>query len=216
MEPQTIIARRIARELKPGMLVNLGIGIPTMVANHLPEGMHVYFQSENGLIGTGAPPAEGMAHQALTDAGGRPVTALPGASAFDSAMSFGLIRGGHLDLTVLGGLQVDQEGHLANWMIPGKMVPGMGGAMDLVTGAKRVIVAMQHTAKGAPKIMKKCTLPMTSLRPVDLLLTEMAVIEFRQGRAILLETGPKVSVADVQAATDAELEIPNHVPEMSL
>jgi acetate CoA/acetoacetate CoA-transferase beta subunit len=216
MEPQTIIARRIARELKPGMLVNLGIGIPTMVANHLPEGMHVYFQSENGLIGTGAPPAEGMAHQALTDAGGRPVTALPGASAFDSAMSFGLIRGGHLDLTVLGGLQVDQKGHLANWMIPGKMVPGMGGAMDLVTGAKRVIVAMQHTAKGAPKIMKECTLPITSLRLVDLVVTEMAVIEFRQGRAILLETGPKVSVADVKAATDAELEIPHHVPEMSL
>ena len=149
MEAQTIIARRIARELSPGMLVNLGIGIPTLVANYVPEGMHVFFQSENGLIGTGAPPEEGMAHPTLTDAGGRPVTALPGASTFDSAMSFGLIRGGHLDLTVLGGLQVDQAGRLANWMIPGKMVPGMGGAMDLVSGAKRVIVAMQHTAKGA-------------------------------------------------------------------
>ena len=132
MEPQTIIARRIARELKPGMLVNLGIGIPTLVANYLPDGMHVFFQSENGLIGTGSPPEEGMAHPTLTDAGGRPVTALPGASTFDSAMSFGLIRGGHLDLTVLGGLQVDQSGRLANWMIPNKMVPGMGGAMDLV------------------------------------------------------------------------------------
>ena len=152
MEPQTVIARRIAQELAPGMLVNLGIGIPTLVANYVPEGMHVFFQSENGLIGTGTPPEEGMAHPTLTDAGGRPVTALPGACTFDSAMSFGLIRGGHLDLTVLGGLQVDQEGHLANWMIPGKMVPGMGGAMDLVTGAKRVIVAMQHTAKGASKI----------------------------------------------------------------
>ena len=216
MEPQVIIARRIARELKPGMLVNLGIGIPTLVANHLSPGMHVFFQSENGLIGTGAPPAEGMAHHTLTDAGGRPVTALPGASAFDSAMSFGLIRGGHLDLTVLGGLQVDQEGHLANWMIPGKMVPGMGGAMDLVTGARRVIVAMQHTAKRAPKIMKKCTLPLTSLRPVDLVVTEMAVIEFREGRAILLETGPKVTVADVKAATEAELEVSGQVSEMSL
>ena len=178
MEPQAIIARRIARELSPGMLVNLGIGIPTLVANYVPEGMHVFFQSENGLIGTGAPPEEGMAHPTLTDAGGRPVTALPGASTFDSAMSFGLIRGGHLDLTVLGGLQVDQAGRLANWMIPGKMVPGMGGAMDLVTGAKRVIVAMQHTAKGAPKIVKKCTLPLTSMRPVDLVVTELAVIAF--------------------------------------
>ena len=137
MEAQEIIARRIARELKPGMLVNLGIGIPTLVANYLPGGLHVYFQSENGLIGTGSPPEEGMAHPLLTDAGGRPVTALPGASTFDSAMSFGLIRGGHLDLTVLGGLQVDQTGLLANWTIPKKMVPGMGGAMDLVSGAKR-------------------------------------------------------------------------------
>jgi acetate CoA/acetoacetate CoA-transferase beta subunit len=142
--------------------------------------MHVFFQSENGLIGTGAPPEEGMAHPTLTDAGGRPVTALPGASTFDSAMSFGLIRGGHLDLTVLGGLQVDQEGHLANWMIPNKMVPGMGGAMDLVTGAKRVIVAMQHTAKGAAKIVRKCTLPITSMRPVDLVVTELAVVAFRE------------------------------------
>src|SRR3974390_1288342 len=168
MEPQTIIARRIARELKPGMLVNLGIGIPTLVANHLPRDMHVYFQSENGLIGTGSPPEEGMAHPLLTDAAGRPVTALPGASTFDSAMSFGLIRGGHLDVAVLGGLQVDQSGLLANWVIPGKMVPGMGGAMDLVSGAKRVIVAMQHTATGAPKIVKSCTLPVTSTRPVEL------------------------------------------------
>src|SRR5436309_15951357 len=207
MEPQTIIARRIAQELSPGMLVNLGIGIPTLVANYLPEGMHVFFQSENGLIGTGSPPEEGMAHPTLTDAGGRPVTALPGASTFDSAMSFGLIRGGHLDLTVLGGLQVDQTGQLANWMIPGKMVPGMGGAMDLVTGARRVIVAMQHTAKGAAKIVKRCTLPITSLRPVDLLVTELAVIAFPGGRATLLETGPGISVDRVVAATEAELVI---------
>ena len=213
---RTIIARRIARELKPGMLVNLGIGIPTLVANYLPADLHVFFQSENGLIGTGAPPEEGMAHPTLTDAGGRPVSALPGACTFDSAMSFGLIRGGHLDLTVLGGLQVDQQGHLANWMIPGKMVPGMGGAMDLVTGAKRVIVAMQHTAKGAPKIMKKCTLPLTSLRPVDLVVTEMAVIAFQNGRATLLETAPGLSVSQVTAATEAELTVPANVPEMAL
>src|SRR5215831_7395233 len=214
MEPQTIIARRIARELAPGMLVNLGIGIPTLVANHVPAGMHVFFQSENGLVGTGSPPEEGMAHPTLTDAGGRAVTALPGASTFDSAMSFGLIRGGHLDLTVLGGLQVDQTGRLANWMIPGKMVPGMGGAMDLVTGAKRVIVAMTHTAKGAPKIVKQCTLPLTSSRPVDLVVTELAVIGFPNGRATLLETGPGVTAAQVAAATEAELLMPTHIPEM--
>jgi acetate CoA/acetoacetate CoA-transferase beta subunit len=216
MDPQTIIARRIARELKPGMLVNLGIGIPTLVANFLPDDIHVFFQSENGLIGTGSPPEEGMAHPMLTDAAGRPVTALPGASTFDSAMSFGLIRGGHLDLTVLGGLQVDQAGHLANWTIPKKMVPGMGGAMDLVSGAKRVVVAMQHTAKGAPKIVNTCSLPLTSLRPVHLLVTEMAVIGFPDGRATLLETGPGVTVAQIEAATEAELVIPKTVPEMSL
>jgi len=216
MEPQTIIARRIARELSPGMLANLGIGIPTLVANHLPQNIHVFFQSENGLIGTGAPPEEGMAHPMLTDAAGRPVTALPGASTFDSAMSFGLIRGGHLDLTVLGGLQVDQTGLLANWMIPKKMVPGMGGAMDLVCGAKRVIVAMQHTAKGASKIVKKCSLPITATRPVDLVVTELAVIAFRSGRATLLETAPGTSADQVVAATEATLVIPSEVPEMRL
>jgi acetate CoA/acetoacetate CoA-transferase beta subunit len=216
MEPQIIIARRIARELAPGMLVNLGIGIPTLVANYVPKDMQVFFQSENGLIGTGAPPEEGMAHPMLTDAGGHAVTALPGASTFDSAMSFGLIRGGHLDLTVLGGLQVDQSGQLANWMIPKKMVPGMGGAMDLVSGAKRVIVAMQHTAKGAPKIVKKCTLPITATRRVDLVVTELAVIAFPDGRATLAETAPGVSVEQVVAATEAELAIPKVVPEMVL
>ena len=216
MEPQIIIARRIARELSAGMLINLGIGIPTLVANYLPENMHVFFQSENGLIGTGAPPEEGMAHPMLTDAAGHPVTALPGACTFDSAMSFGLIRGGHLDLTVLGGLQVDQSGRLANWMIPKKMMPGMGGAMDLVSGAKRVIVAMQHTAKGAAKIVKKCSLPVTSIRPVDLLVTELAVISFSGGRATLLETGPGISVDQIVAATEAELVITNEVPEMRL
>jgi acetate CoA/acetoacetate CoA-transferase beta subunit len=216
MDPHTIIARRIAKELSSGMLVNLGIGIPTRVANFLPAGLHVFFQSENGLIGTGSVPDEGMAHPTLTDAAGQPVMALPGASTFDSAMSFGLIRGGHLDLTVLGGLQVDQAGLLANWTIPNKMVPGMGGAMDLVSGAKRVIVAMQHSAKGASKIVKKCTLPITSIRPVDLVVTELAVIAFRDGRAALLETGPEISAAQVVAATEADLVIPDHIPEMSL
>ena len=216
MDAQEIIARRIARELKDGMLVNLGIGIPTLVAHYVAPGIHVYFQSENGLIGTGAPPAEGMAHATLTDAGGRPVTALPGASTFDSAMSFGLIRGGHLDLSVLGGLQVDQTGLLANWTIPGKMVPGMGGAMDLVSGARRVVVAMQHTAKGAPKLVRRCTLPLTSLRPIDLLVTELAVIRFAEGRATLLETAPGVGVRQVQDATEAALAIPDQVPEMPL
>jgi acetate CoA/acetoacetate CoA-transferase beta subunit len=214
MDAQNVIARRIARELSSGMLVNLGIGIPTLVANYVPPGMHVFFQSENGLLGTGPIPEEGMAHPMLTDAGGSPVTALPGASTFDSAMSFGLIRGGHLDLTVLGGLQVDQAGHLANWMIPNKMVPGMGGAMDLVSGAKRVIVAMQHTAKGKAKIVRNCTLPLTSTRAVDLLVTELAVIAFPQGRATLVETAPGVSVAEVVAATEAKLVTPSHVPTM--
>ena len=216
MDAQTVIAKRIALELQDGTLVNLGIGIPTRVANFVPAGIKVYFQSENGLIGTGAVPEEGMHHRLLTDAGGKPVTALPGASTFDSAMSFGLIRGGHVDLTVLGGLQVDQQGRLANWMIPGKMVPGMGGAMDLVTGARRVIVAMQHTAKGKPKIMKTCTLPFTSMRPVELVVTELAVIAFHDGRGTLLETAPGVSVGEVLAATDAELTVPAKVPEMSL
>jgi len=214
MDPQTIIARRIAQELRAGMLVNLGIGIPTLVANHIPEGLQVFFQSENGLIGTGAIPAEGMAHPMLTDAGGRPVTALPGASTFDSAMSFGLIRGGHVDVTVLGGLQVDQKGNLANWMIPGRMVPGMGGAMDLVSGSKRVIIAMQHSARGKSKIVRQCDLPLTSIRPVDLVVTELAVISFPKGQATLTETGPGVTVAQVTAATEATLAVPEHVPEM--
>ncbi|HZR77422.1 3-oxoacid CoA-transferase subunit B [Bradyrhizobium sp.] len=216
MDPQTIIARRVALELRPGNLVNLGIGIPTLVANFVPTGINVFFQSENGLIGTGPIPEQGMAHPFLTDAGGRPISALPGASTFDSSMSFGLIRGGHVDITVLGGLQVDADGHLANWMIPGKMVPGMGGAMDLVSGAKRVIIAMQHAAKGKSKIVRKCTLPLTSTRPVDLVVTDMAVLGFEHGRIKLLETAPGVTVAEVMAVTEAELSIPGHVPPMKI
>jgi acetate CoA/acetoacetate CoA-transferase beta subunit len=216
MDPQIIIARRVAKELKSGNLVNLGIGIPTLVANYVPPDLKVFFQSENGLIGTGPIPEQGLAHPALTDAGGRPISALPGASTFDSAMSFGLIRGGHVDITVLGGLQVDAHGHLANWMIPGKMVPGMGGAMDLVSGAKRVIVAMQHAAKGKSKIVARCSLPLTSARSVSLVVTDMAVIGFPGGNATLLETAPGISVGEVMALTEAELAIPDNVPEMSI
>ena len=216
MDPQTIIAKRVALELRPNNLVNLGIGIPTLVANYVSPELKVFFQSENGLIGTGPIPEQGMAHPLLTDAGGRPISALPGACTFDSAMSFALIRGGHVDITVLGGLQVDADGHLANWMIPGKMVPGMGGAMDLVSGAKRVIVAMQHAAKGKSKIVKKCALPLTSERPVDLVVTDMAVIGFAGGKITLLETAPGISVAEVMAVTEAELLIPDKVPEMKI
>src|SRR6201986_992122 len=216
MDAQTIIARRVAQELRTGNLVNLGIGIPTLVANYVPPEMKVFFQSENGLIGTGPIPEQGMAHPLLTDSGGRPISALAGAAMFGSAMSFALIRGGHVDVTVLGGLQVDADGHLANWMIPGKMVPGMGGAMDLVSGAKRVIVAMQHAAKGKSKIVRKCGLPLTSSRPVDLVVTDMAVIGFSGGRITLLETAPGVSVAEVMAVTEAELSIPDKVPEMRI
>ena len=216
MDPQIIIARRVALELRAGNLVNLGIGIPTLVANYLPADLRVFFQSENGLIGTGPIPEQGMTHPLLTDAGGRPISALPGASTFDSAVSFGLIRGGHVDVTVLGGLQVDAEGHLANWTIPGKMVPGMGGAMDLVSGAKRVIVAMQHAAKGKSKIVARCSLPLTSARPVDLVVTDLAVIGFPDHKATLLERAPGISIGEVMALTEADLVIPNGVPEMKL
>lgn len=216
MEPQEIIARRIAQELREGMLVNLGIGIPTLVASYLPPGIHVFFQSENGLIGTGPVPEPGMHHRLLTDAGGRPVTALPGACTFDSATSFGLIRGGHLDMTVLGGLEVDAAGRLANWTIPGKMVPGMGGAMDLVCGARRVVVAMQHTAKGRSKVVRTCGLPLTAVRPVDLVVTELAVIAFPEGHATLLEAAPGIEVSAVLAATAAELRVAPDVHPMSL
>jgi acetate CoA/acetoacetate CoA-transferase beta subunit len=216
MDAQEIIARRVAQELREGMLVNLGIGIPTLVAKYVPPQINVFFQSENGLIGTASLPEAKFTNKMLTDAGGRPISALPGACTFDSAMSFGLIRGGHLDMTVLGGLQVDQSGHLANWMIPGKMVPGMGGAMDLVAGAKHVVVAMQHAAKGKSKIVKRCSLPLTADRIIDLVVTDMAVIRFEDGRAILVERAPGVSVADILAQTEAELVVPDQVSEMTI
>jgi acetate CoA/acetoacetate CoA-transferase beta subunit len=214
MEAKEIIARRVCREIRPGMLVNLGIGLPSLVANYVPADFGVFFQAENGVIGMGARPPEGMEDPDLTDAGGSFVTAVPGAAAIDSAMSFGLIRGGHLDMTVLGGLEVDARGYLANWMVPGKMVPGMGGAMDLVTGAKRVVVAMQHSARGASKIVPECTLPLTALRRVSLIVTELAVIEPTDDGLVLRERAPGVDVETILAATAAPLIVPQDVPEM--
>ena len=216
MDDKVLIATRVAAEMKPGELVNLGIGLPAMVANYLPAGVEVFFQSENGIIGMQPVPEPGLEDEFLTDAGGSPVGAAPGAVAFDSAFSFGLIRGGHLKTTVLGGLEVDEAGQLANWIVPGKMVPGMGGAMDLVTGAKKVIVAMTHTAKGAPKIIPKCTLPLTSVRRVDLIVTELAVIQPTAGGLVLKELAPGVTVDQVVEATRAKLTIPPRVPVMPI
>lgn len=216
MEAKELIARRVAHEIRPGMLVNLGIGLPSLVANFVPASLGVFFQAENGVVGLGARPPEGMEDPHLTDAGGGFVSAVPGAASIDSAMSFGLIRGGHLDMTVLGGLQVNAAGQLANWKVPGKMVPGMGGAMDLVTGAARVVVAMQHTARGVSKIVPKCTLPLTSQRPVSLIVTDLAVIEPVPGGLVLRERAPGVSVQDILAATEARLSVPADVPEMRL
>ena len=216
MDPKEVIARRVSLEIQPRTLVNLGIGIPTLVSDHLDPALGVFFQSENGVVGLGHRPPEGMMDRHLTDAGGTFTSAVPGASIIDSAFSFGLIRGGHLDLTVLGGLQVDAKGHLANWMIPGKFVPGMGGAMDLVTGAKRVIVAMIHTAKGQTKVVPECTLPLTSQRRVDLIVTELAVMRPMDDGLHLLETGPGVSLETVLEQTEATLIVPDHVPQMDL
>lgn len=216
MDTKEIIARRVAQELRDRTLVNLGIGLPTMVARYVPEGMLVAFQSENGIIGFGSRPPEGMEDPNLTDAGGGFITAIPGAFAFDSATSFALIRGGHLDMTVLGGLQVDARGRLANWMVPGRMVAGMGGAMDLVAGAKRVVVAMQHAAKGEAKIVPELTLPPTAARPVSLVVTDLAVIEPTPGGLMLRERAPGVAVEDILAATAAPLLLPDVIPEMRL
>jgi acetate CoA/acetoacetate CoA-transferase beta subunit len=216
MDAKELIARRIALELKSGSLVNLGIGLPTTVANYLSPGADIFFQSENGLIGMEPLQEFGMEDEYLTDAGGSFIGAVPGACSFDSCFSFGLIRGGHLDVTVLGGLEVDEGGLLANWTIPGRMIPGMGGAMDLVTGAKRVIVAMTHTAKGRSKILKKCTLPLTAIRPVSLVVTELAVIEPTAKGLVLKELAPGVKVETVLVATEATLIIPDNVPEMQL
>ena len=206
------IARRVAKFLKDGDLVNLGIGLPTLVANYLPEGLEVEFQSENGLIGLGPTPEAGREDKDITNAGAQPATLAVGASCFDSAMSFSIIRGGHVGVTVLGALEVDQEGNLANWIVPGKMVPGMGGAMDLVAGAKTVIVAMEHCTKsGESKVLKRCTLPLTAYRRVKYIVTELAVMEVTDRGLVLLETAPGVTPDEVQAKTDADLILPETI-----
>ena len=211
-----IIAKRIGKELKDGQLVNLGIGLPTMVTNYIPEGVHVTFQSENGMVGMGAAPAKGEENNDVTNAGGQFTTILPGGVYFDSATSFMLIRGGHVDMTVLGALEVDQEGNLANWIVPGKMVPGMGGAMDLVVGAKKVIIAMQHTAKGTPKILKKCTLPLTAKVQVNLIVTELGVMEFTDKGLVLTEIHKDTTVEEVISLTGAELIISENLKIMDV
>ncbi len=207
MDNRERIARRVTKELKDGDVVNLGIGVPTMVANFIPPGIEIILQSENGFVGMGPSPEPGKEDADLVNAGGAHVTVKKGAAFFDSAMSFTIIRGGHVNVTVLGALQVDEQGNLANWMIPGKLVPGMGGAMDLVVGAKKVIVAMEHTAKGKPKILKNCTLPLTAKGQVDLIITEMGVMEVTDKGLLLKEIAPGLTVEEVTAATEAELII---------
>lgn len=202
-----IIAARVAKELKDGDVVNLGIGLPTMVANFLPEDVHIVLQSENGIMGMGPAPEVGKEDIDIVNAGAQYVTVNPGAMFFDSATSFGIIRGGHVDVTILGALEVDEKGNLANWIVPGKLVPGMGGAMDLVVGAKKVIVAMQHTQKGDHKILKECRLPYTAIHVVDMIITEMGVMEITEEGIVLKEMNAGYTVEDVQAATEAKLII---------
>lgn len=211
---QEFIAKRVAHELSDGDVVNLGIGLPTKVANFVPEGKTIIFQSENGFVGLGPSPAEDSINPYITNAGGIPVTILPGGAFFDSATSFGIIRGGHVNLTVLGALQVDEKGNIANYMIPGKMVPGMGGAMDLLSGAKKVIVAMEHTAKGNPKILKECTLPLTATGEVNLIVTEMCVIEVTEEGLLLREINEEFTLEEILEATEAELIVPEEILTM--
>lgn len=214
--PKQIIARRVAAELKDGDVVNLGIGLPTLVADYVPSDITVVLQSENGMIGMGPSPEAGHEDHDIVDAGGTFSTLLPGGAFFDSTFSFGLIRGRHIDVCVLGALQVDSHGNLASWIIPGVMVAGMGGAMDLVTGAKRVIVAMQHTAKGTPKILENCTLPLTAVGEVDLIVTELAVMTVEDGGIVVKEIRDGVSVEELQSSTEARLHIERDVGVMAV
>ncbi len=208
-ETKNYIAKRVAKELRDGDLVNLGIGLPTLVGNFLPKGIKINLQSENGLIGLGPAPDDKTYDKDITNAGGQPVTLLDGGMYFDSTLSFSIIRGGHVDITVLGCLQVDSTGSLASWIIPGKMVPGMGGAMDLVTGAKKVIIATTHTNRGNPKILKNCTLPLTAKNQVNMIITEMGVMEVRNDGLHLLEYNPEYTIDQIIEATDATLIINN-------
>lgn len=211
-----VIVKRVANELKDGDLVNLGIGMPTLVADYIPEGIDILLHSENGFVGLGTTPKPGEEDKDIVNAGAQPASHVAGAAYFDSSMSFTIIRGGHLDVTVLGALQVDQHGNLANWMIPGKMVPGMGGAMDLVVGAKKVIIAMEHTAKGQPKILKQCTLPLTAAGQVDMIVTEMGVMKVTPEGLVLTELAPETTVEEVIAMTEAELIIADDLMAMKL
>lgn len=216
MDIKEFIARRVARELKDGDVVNLGIGLPTLVANYLPEDVNVLLQSENGFIGLSSEATEENFDKDIVNAGANPVTVIDGAVFFDSATSFGIIRGGHVDATILGALEVDSEGNLANYMVPGKTVPGMGGAMDLVSGARRVIIAMQHTAKGRHKILEKCTLPLTAKKQVNMIITEMAVMNVTDEGIVLSEIAEGLTTADVQAATGAKLIISENLKTISV
>jgi acetate CoA/acetoacetate CoA-transferase beta subunit len=213
---QEYIAQRVAKELHDGDVVNLGIGLPTLVANYVPHDKAVMFQSENGFVGLGPTPSEENLDPYITNAGGKPVTIKTGGIFFDSATSFGIIRGGHVDLTVLGALQVDEKGNIANYMIPGKMVPGMGGAMDLISGARKVIVAMEQTAKGSVKILKDCTLPLTAANEVNLIVTEMGVMEVTEKGLVLKEINPEFSIEEVQAVTEPTLIIAEDLKNMEV
>jgi len=208
-EMRNFIAHRVARELHDGDVVNLGIGLPTLVGNFVPKDVTIFLQSENGLIGLGPAPQDDAVDWDITNAGGQPISLETGGMYFDSATSFGIIRGGHVDVTVLGSLQVDEKGNLANWIIPGKMVPGMGGAMDLVTGAKKVIIAMTHTNRGKAKILKECTLPLTAKSQVNLIITEMGVMEVQDDGLHLVEYNPLFTIEEIQEATEASLIIKN-------